>query len=381
VRASSRSCPFFLADPAGEFECCWRYRAICQAAQTEAACIVDFDWPVGNHRRWQAIKRTRQGSHAKWDDSARLWAALCAFAAAAAALVRGCSCVAVGNERSANLGNGVSWGGVPVNHQYDKSFGFEARVHEYLLRCGGGGGVYYFSALMHLWDVQVVELFCRLARPMVPLIISCNEPLGKHNSRWCATCEKCAFVFALLSAFAATPYEALAVWGDDLFELSPVFARFDELCGMRRDVRLPDGRTLPGRAALAEMPPSPEVRCLRYLPGCDALKPLDCVGTAAEAKLALWLALCRRTERTHATGGARSAAAAGDPDGRGGASPHGVSDDHVPRYFRSASWRRVQAELERDPEAAGISRLAHESGAEGDGPKGSMRSHHPLDGP
>jgi 7-cyano-7-deazaguanine synthase in queuosine biosynthesis len=320
--------PFFLADPTGEWQQCWRYRAVCAAAGTEAPCIVDFDWPSANYQRFHAIKRSRPGMQNKWDNSARLWAALCAFTAATAALVRDCEYVAVGNERSANLGNGVSWGGHVVNHQYDKSFAFEARAHAYLRPCG----VYYFSALMHLWDVQVVEHFCRLARAFVPLIISCNEPLGRANSRWCGQCEKCAFVFAMLSAFLSLPHEAMAVWGDDLLETTEIFPRFDELCGRREQVRLPDGRMLPGRLALQNTPPGPESRCLRYCPGCDSLKPLDCVGTVEEAKLALWLARRRRLEHMASGGG-----------GGGG----------LPKYFSShGPWKQVQAELDRAPEAS-----------------------------
>lgn len=74
------------------------------------------------------------------------------------------------------------WGGVRVNHQHDKSFAFEAQAHKYFCRCTGGR-LYYFSALMHLWDIQVVELFSRIAKPYFPLILSCNEPLG-HNSSY-----------------------------------------------------------------------------------------------------------------------------------------------------------------------------------------------------
>ena len=133
----------------------------------------------------------------------------------------GCGYVAVGNERSANEGAGVKWIGEEVNHQYDKSYPFERKLHNYIWRAtahdgagtGGGGasasvggvgpagGLYYFSLLMPFWDVQVVELFSRVARQYLPLILSCNEALGRNHSRWCASCEKCAFVFALLSAF------------------------------------------------------------------------------------------------------------------------------------------------------------------------------------
>ena len=54
--------------------------------------------------------------------------------ASLAALARGCDHVAVGNERSANYGNGVSWGGVEINHQYDKSYTFERKLRSHPTR-------------------------------------------------------------------------------------------------------------------------------------------------------------------------------------------------------------------------------------------------------
>ena len=44
--------------------------------------------------------------------------------------------------------------------------------------------------------------------------MSTHEPLGHNSSRWCAECEKCAFVFALLSAFNSPP-EVWSIFGDD----------------------------------------------------------------------------------------------------------------------------------------------------------------------
>ena len=85
---------------------------------------------------------------------------------------------------------------------------------------------------------QVVEHFCRLAPGYLPLILSCNQPLGSDSSRWCAACDKCAFVFALLSAFVE-PERACAVFGDDLFETR-------DAAGLQRAV-LPCLRTAPHR--------------------------------------------------------------------------------------------------------------------------------------
>ena len=98
--------------------------------------------------------------------------------------------------------------------------------------------------------------------------------------------DRCAFVYALLAAFLEPP-EAWSVFGDDLLQVSgPTAQRFEELLGARSVTRLPDGRALPGRDALAAQQAatgrgSPESRLLRYLDGHSTLKPLDCVGVHA----------------------------------------------------------------------------------------------------
>ena len=202
-------------------------------------------------------------------------------------------------------------------------------------------------------DAQVVELFCRIARHYLPYILSCNEPLGPSSSRWCAQCEKCAFVYALLAAFCARPPDVWAVFGDDLFQQrGHANARFEELLGARGTTRLPDGRALPGRDALAKAKAaaprgSAEARMLAYLDGHTALKPLDCVGTKEEARLALFLAEKRYHAYAVARGGeagsgaSHAAAATGDdedtcPPCTGATTTR--APRMAPRFFRGAVW-------------------------------------------
>ena len=176
--------PFFLSDPEGEFADSWRYEAICDLAGCEAPLVADFAF---NSANWRALQKVRKltPNGAKWDDSARLWACLVAFAASLGARLRSCDHVAVGNERSANLGNGVSWGGYEVNHQYDKSFAYEAHMHAYLK---SRGGPYFFSALQPLWDVQVaLALSPRLTAhpPLHPLTLAFTATLDPDADPGC----------------------------------------------------------------------------------------------------------------------------------------------------------------------------------------------------
>jgi len=201
------------------------------------------------------------------------WAALICFDALLVSLLLGFDHVAVGNERSANFGNGVWVGSHEVNHQFDKSFAFESKAHAYIKAFFEDSGmangtessdkaslnssavsegiqtpafktgVHYFSALQPLWEVQIAWLFARgLSRggvlydalrnlrvdharrelgvaaepvdiagteeeqgdisaghPFIAAFISCNE--SDEEGNWCARCDKCCFVFALLAAW------------------------------------------------------------------------------------------------------------------------------------------------------------------------------------
>jgi hypothetical protein len=176
----------------------------------------------------------------------------------------------------------------------------------------------------------------------VPYILSCNEPLGKACTRWCAQCEKCAFVYALLAACLEPP-EVWAIFGDDLLQLDEPSARFEELIGCRGATRLPNGRQLPGKDALAALHAAgkggAEARMLSYLKGHTLLKPLDCVGTKEEARMALLLAERRRDAWVcRQCSDARTESARGAGAGNTGASA-------PPRFFRGGVWQRARAEV------------------------------------
>uniref|UniRef100_A0A7S4T7J3 Uncharacterized protein n=1 Tax=Alexandrium monilatum TaxID=311494 RepID=A0A7S4T7J3_9DINO len=270
---------FFLEGEEGEFQRCWRYAELAEASGGGSGVLLAaFAWCTGDFER---------ARNARYELSGHLWACVVGFAAALTALAHGLRFVAVGNERSANLGNGVWWDGEEVNHQYDKSFPFEAAVHDYMREhCGG---LHYFSMLMPLWDVQVGLIFAKLCEPYVPLIISCNMPAGRDKSRWCCACHKCTFVAALLSAFLPAP-GVRAVFGDSPLDSTACLECLEELVG-HRAAPLP----APARAALA---PGGGGHCTV---GADGWTPLECVGGRRETLLAIRLARLR-TERSAGQG-------------------------------------------------------------------------------
>ncbi|KAF1790685.1 Intra-flagellar transport protein 57 [Phytophthora cactorum] len=189
-----------------EFERSWRFKEI---VEMTGASAFRFEHNMED-KTWE--------SHP--------WAALVAFDSVLAAILGDFTHVAVGNERSANYDNNVVHEGRPVNHQYDKSFDFETRAHAYI-RKYLVEDLHYFSALQHLWEVQIAAHL---------------------------RCAKCAFVFILMSAWCSEA-QLVEIFGENLFEKQSVFPEFLSL--------------------LDE----------------EGVKPMECVGTACETWLSLYLAL------------------------------------------------------------------------------------------
>ena len=241
-------CYFYLSESPDGFAANWRLEALRRASGNAAVLVSWHDWRCP---QWEAARDRR------FTPMGHPWAALCAFTAALAATLHGWGDIAAGNERSAGEGNGVfEAGGLEVNHQHDKSLAWELEAASYI-RKHIRSDLRYWSALSHLWEVQVADRFAALPRDAyLPLILSCNDaasaPDPTDQFRHCGVCAKCLFLALLLSAFLPHPSHAWAVFGDDI---------------------LARKATLPLLAALLGRP--------------GTTKPLDCVGTAAETRYAL----------------------------------------------------------------------------------------------
>ena len=107
--------------------------------------------------------------------------------------------------------------------------------------------------------MQVAKVFCTSPRlkEFHELFISCNEVV--NVTEWCCKCEKCAFVYVILSAFLP-PAEVQAVFhGRDLFSDKSLRKTFLSLVG-----------------------------------GCgDGFKPFECVGTFSETQAAVEMSLAK----------------------------------------------------------------------------------------
>lgn len=152
------------------------------------------------------------------------FSAIVAFSSVMAAHIYGIRYVVLSNESSANES---TIPGSKVNHQYSKSFEFENDFHGYE-KSFIKSGVYYFSLLRPLTELQISEHFSRLA-DYHHLFRSCN--VGSKQNIWCCHCPKCLFVFLILSPFMSRN-NLIGIFGDDLLNNENLKETFDQLIGI-----------------------------------------------------------------------------------------------------------------------------------------------------
>ncbi|MEA2827365.1 MAG: UDP-N-acetyl-alpha-D-muramoyl-L-alanyl-L-glutamate epimerase, partial [Actinomycetota bacterium] len=123
----------------------------------------------------------------------------------------GFDCVVMGNERSASEPTRTV-GGVPVNHQYSKSFEFEAVLHDAIAL----SGVDYFSVLRQLSELSIAGIVARDLR-LRGSFLSCNRAFVRSRDPdaaqvWCLECPKCLFTFLCFAPWL-TMAEAEDIFG------------------------------------------------------------------------------------------------------------------------------------------------------------------------
>ena len=177
------------------------------------------------------------------------------FLAVTIALLGGYDAVIFSNERSSSYGN-IEYLGLQVNHQWSKSLEAETWIRSYVQQYITPS-VQYLNPLRSLSELKIAQLFANQPE-FFPYATSCNRnwTLTKtmpDGERWCGDCPKCAFSFALLSAFLPLS-QVTDIFGQNLFE---------------------NPRLLP---------------LYRELWGEEGFKPFECVGTPEETAAALYLA-------------------------------------------------------------------------------------------
>lgn len=180
--------------------------------------------------------------------------AVFAFLSVLTAVLYGYDYMVVSNEYSSNFGN-VEYEGDTINHQWSKSAEFESLFQNYI-REFITPSIVYFSALRPFYEMRIVEMFSHY-KQYFPYFSSCNQSYlvneARPESLWCGKCPKCAFIFALLSAFLPKD-EVIGIFGKNLFADQELLPLYTDLLGF------------------------------------GELKPFDCVGTFEESQAALYLA-------------------------------------------------------------------------------------------
>ena len=154
------------------------------------------------------------------------YSAYLALAALLAGYLRGNPMVLAGNSRSDDEPNIGSYLGMPVNHQWTKSYEFEEALGSYRNRWLPGAPL-YSSPLRPLLELQII----RSLEPHMDAYLktaSCNKTKG-HG--WCRQCAKCAWVFLATSAVFGHDV-AVGKAGGDLFSDPGLSGLYEAMAGL-----------------------------------------------------------------------------------------------------------------------------------------------------
>ncbi len=178
------------------------------------------------------------------------FSAMLAFVTLLAATITGKKHIALSNESSANEATVEN---TNVNHQYSKSFEFEADFRQYVSN-NISDSFNYFSFLRPLSELQIAKLFATHPKYFYKFK-SCNA--GSKADVWCGVCPKCMFAYIILSPYIDKDV-MIKIFGKDMFDDKNMLAYFEELTGIA------------------------------------AVKPFECVGTVDEVNLALRIIIDKR---------------------------------------------------------------------------------------
>lgn len=183
------------------------------------------------------------------------FSSVAAFLTVAAGIIFKQHWIAVSNERSANEPS-TTYQGMPINHQYSKSYEFE---HDFRSYCAiaFGSATEYFSLLRPLYEIQVAKLFAGLPN-YHHLFRSCN--VGQKQNVWCGNCPKCLFVALMLSAFMDAK-NVKDIFGSDVLSNEQLASDLQNMVSEH------------------------------------AGKPFECIGTREESQVAIYLVIKKYEER------------------------------------------------------------------------------------
>lgn len=138
--------------------------------------------------------------------------------------------IILSNEKSADEEN-IIWNSIKINHQYSKSFEFEQDFSNYIKKYISKN-IKYFSILRWFYEYKIAKLFSK-QEEFFNIFSSCNKNFKIKNkvkleTKWCCNCEKCSFVFLILSNFIELK-ELEKIFWENLFDKKSLENTFNDL--------------------------------------------------------------------------------------------------------------------------------------------------------
>ncbi|GAA3611907.1 hypothetical protein GCM10022223_30010 [Kineosporia mesophila] len=154
------------------------------------------------------------------------YSAYLAFAAMLAGYLRGNRLVLAGNSRSDDEPNISAYRGRPINHQWTKTYEFEANLADYRHRWVPAAPP-YASPLRPLFELQIISLLADDVDAYLRTA-SCNQT---RSTGWCRACAKCAWVFLATSVLFGHDL-AVTKLGGDLLEDRSLAGLYERMAGL-----------------------------------------------------------------------------------------------------------------------------------------------------
>ncbi len=157
-----------------------------------------------------------------------------AFISVCVGIIYNCNTTVISNEKSANIGNTI-YNCIEINHQWSKSFEAEKMIHDFIQKYITPK-FNYFSLLRPMSELQIAEIFSKIKK-YGNVFSSCNKNFKiikyEQPKRWCCNCDKCRFVFLILSSFIKKE-KLIKIFGKNLLNDKSQLDGYLELIGLSK---------------------------------------------------------------------------------------------------------------------------------------------------
>ena len=154
------------------------------------------------------------------------------FIALSTSILYNSNTIIFSNEKSSNIGN-IEHDGFFANHQWSKSFEAEKMINKfikkYIIKSFN-----IFSLLRPIYEINIAKLFSKNSI-YNNIFASCNKNFKITQTekplKWCCSCDKCRFVFLILSCFI-NKQEILNIFKKNIFNDKNQLDEYKKLVGL-----------------------------------------------------------------------------------------------------------------------------------------------------